>query len=106
MNEMDLKFNKIVIFPFSIEYFRILEILFDSIDIFLRHSLIQGSVLKLIKCPFSSLLNILFCLFVLLLYMLIKIYGHGGTVSSPNHTFSWASLNKQLTSNSCTYFLL
>ena len=33
-------------------------------------------------------------------------YGHGGTVSSPNHTFSWASLNKQLTSTSCTYFRL
>ena len=27
-------------------------------------------------------------------------------VSSPNHTFSWASLNKQLTSASCTYFRL
>ena len=34
----------------------------------------------------------------------INSYGHGGTVSSPNHTFSWASLNKQLTSTSCTYF--
>ena len=22
-------------------------------------------------------------------------YGHSGTVSSPNHTFSWASLNNQ-----------
>ena len=28
------------------------------------------------------------------------------TVSSPNHTFSWASLNKQLTSTSCTYIRL
>ena len=34
----------------------------------------------------------------------VNSYGHGGTVSSPNHTFSWASLNKQLTSTSCTYF--
>ena len=32
--------------------------------------------------------------------------GHGGTVSSPNYTFSWASLNKQLTSTSWTYFRL
>ena len=24
--------------------------------------------------------------------------GHGGTVSSPNHTFSWAGLKKRLTS--------
>ena len=31
-------------------------------------------------------------------------YGHCGTVSSPNHTFSWAGLNKRLTSNLCTYF--
>ena len=30
----------------------------------------------------------------------VNSYGHGGTVSSPNHTFSWASLNKQLTSTS------
>ena len=29
----------------------------------------------------------------------VNSYGHCGTVSSPNHTFSWASLNKQLTSN-------
>ena len=29
-------------------------------------------------------------------------YGQGRTVSSPNHTFSWATLNKQLTSTSCT----
>ena len=58
------------------------------------------------------------CLFVLLLYVpsqqlwswrdgqsvfccftsQVNSYGHGGTVSSPNHTFSWASLNTQLTS--------
>ena len=44
-------------------------------------------------------------LFVLLLYVPVNSYGHGG-VSSPNHTFSWASLNKRLISNLCTYFLL
>ena len=47
-----------------------------------------------------------YCLFVLLLYLPVNSYGHGGTVSSPNHTFSWASLNKQFTSTSCTYFCL
>ena len=36
----------------------------------------------------------------------VNSYGHCGTVSSPNHTFSWAGLNKRLTSNSCTYFRL
>ena len=29
----------------------------------------------------------------------VNSYGHCGTVSSPNHTFSWAGLNKRLTSN-------
>ena len=36
----------------------------------------------------------------------VNSYGHCGTVSSPNHTFSWAGLNKRFTSNSCTYFRL
>ena len=36
----------------------------------------------------------------------VNSYGHGGTVSLPNHTYSWASLNKRLTSTSCTYFRL
>ena len=46
------------------------------------------------------------CLFVLLLTSQVNSYGHGGTVSSPYHTFSWACLIKQLTSASCTYFHL
>ena len=44
----------------------------------------------------------LFCCFT----SQVNIYGHGGTVSSPNHTFSWASLKKQLKSTLCTYFCL
>ena len=36
----------------------------------------------------------------------VNSYGHCGTVSSPNHTFSWAGLNKRLTSSLCTYFRL
>ena len=43
--------------------------------------------------------TVLFCCFT----SQVDSYGHGGTVSSPNHTFSWASLNKQLTSTLCTY---
>ena len=42
-----------------------------------------------------------FCLFCCFTSQ-VNSYGHGGTVSSPNHTFSWASLNKHLTSNLCT----
>ena len=34
----------------------------------------------------------------------VNSYGHCGTVSSLNHTFSWAGLSKRLTSNLCTYF--
>ena len=49
-------------------------------------------------------LTVLFCLIGLLLYIPVNSYGHVGTVSSPNHTFSWASLNKRLTSASCTHF--
>ena len=33
-------------------------------------------------------------LFVLLLYVPVNRYGHYWTVSSPNHTFSWASLGR------------
>ena len=47
----------------------------------------------------------LFCLFCCFMSQ-VNSYGHGGTVSSPNHTFSWASLNKQLTSILSTHFCL
>ena len=46
------------------------------------------------------------CLFVCCFTSQVNSYGHGGMVSSPNHTFSWASLNKQFTSTLCTYFHL
>ena len=50
----------------------------------------------------TVLLVCLFCCFT----SQVNSYGHCGTVSSPNHTFSWAGLNKRLISNSCTYFRL
>ena len=43
------------------------------------------------QCVFS------FCLFCCFTSQ-VNSYGHGGTVSSPKHTFSWTSLNEQLTS--------
>ena len=53
---------------------------------------------------------LLLCLFLFVCFCCftshVNSYGHCGTVSSLNHTFSWASLNKQLTSTSCTYFRL
>ena len=51
---------------------------------------------------FLFVLFFLFCCFT----SHVNSYGHCGMVSSPNHTFSWAGLNKQLTSNLCTYFCL
>ena len=54
------------------------------------------------KCVEEKCFVSLFCCFT----SQVNSYGHGGTVSSPNHTFSWAGLNKRLTSNSCTYFRL
>ena len=40
--------------------------------------------------------DFVFCLFCCFRPQ-VKSFGHGGTVSSPNHTFSWTSLNKRLT---------
>ena len=42
-------------------------------------------------------ITIIFCLFCCFTSQ-VNSYGHGGTVSSPNHNLSWASLNKRLTS--------
>ena len=39
-----------------------------------------------------------YSLFGLMLYVPVNSYGHVERVSSPNHTFSWASWTKQLTS--------
>ena len=39
-------------------------------------------------------------------YVPVNRYGDVETVSTPNHTFSWTSLPKRLTSTSCTYFPL
>ena len=47
----------------------------------------------------------IFCLFCCLTSQ-VNSYCQGGAVSSPNHNFFMASLNKQLTSTSCTYFRL
>ena len=53
----------------------------------------------------SEMLAATICLFCCFTSQ-VNSYCHCGTVSSPNHTFSWAGLNKRLTSNSCTYFRL
>ena len=63
----------------------------------------------MLNTSFSGGLFCSHCLFVCLFCCFtsqVNSYGHCGTVSSSSHTFSWASLNKQLTSTSCTYFRL
>ena len=42
----------------------------------------------------------------LILYIPVNSYGHAGTSVHLTTLFSWGSLNKQLTSTSCTYFRL
>ena len=52
------------------------------------------------------MINFGYNMVVMWLFWQANSYGHDGTVSSPNYTFSWASLNKRLISNLCTYFRL
>ena len=63
-------------------------------------------IVSLFMLPMPGFSNAFVCLFVCCFTSQVNSYGHCGTVSSPNHTFSWAGLNKRLTSNSCTYFRL
>ena len=53
-------------------------------------------VLLTVNLPTDSVFvgSLFVCLFCCLTSQ-VNSYGHCGTVSSPNHTFSWASLNKQ-----------
>ena len=55
----------------------------------------------------SGLFPVMYVFFCFCCFMShVNSYGHCGTVSSLNHTFSWAGLSKRLTSNLCTYFRL
>ena len=49
--------------------------------------------------------RLIISLFDLIHYVSVNSYGHVEMVSSSNHTFSWTSLTKWLTSTSCTYFV-
>ena len=61
-------------------------------------------LIRLDSCLLLTQLRVVIGLVCLILYVSVNIYGHFETVSTTNHTFSWASLTKRLTSNSCTYF--
>ena len=56
------------------------------------------------KVNFQFFTRIFCCFFFCCFTSHVNSYGHCGTVSSLNHTFSWAGLSKRLTSNLCTYF--
>ena len=77
---------------------------------FVYHDLIMILSMKVKEKSLSSyLFKIRYGLFVCLFCCFtsqVNSYGHCGMVSSHNQTFSWAGLNKRLTSNSCTYFRL
>ena len=70
----------------------------DSVLTILMHGVISLPD----EMSYDNLVLVWFCCFT----SQVNSYGHCGSVSSPNHTFSWAGLNKRLTSNSCTYFNL
>ena len=93
--------------PFVIKIFvlSILATLKNTKKCFLRPIIAYAGqkYCKMLQGEHSAIL--LFCLFCCFTSQ-VNSYGHCGTVSSPNHTFSWAGLNKWLTSNSCTYFRL
>ena len=69
--------------------------------------IIRGDIhIRICKHPYHTSVDV--CLFVCFCCFTshVNSYGHCGTVSSLNHTFSWAGLSKRLTSNLCTYFRL
>ena len=59
-----------------------------------QNSVCHMTVLKILPQDYLPARS--FILFVLLLYIPVNSYGHGGTVSSPNHTFSWASQGSKI----------
>ena len=78
------------------------EILSDCADVQSGLSLLDGCTCQLVPFAYVVLLNVnfvsmhilvsLFCCFT----SQVNSFGHGWTVSSPYHTFFWASLNKWL----------
>ena len=65
-------------------------------DLLALSALIENTCLQLECCRLTGgWLVGWFCCFT----SQVNSYGHCGTVSSPNHTFSWAGLKKRLTSN-------
>ena len=74
---------------------------FDEIQCFGKHS---GQPIEFKTCTTFHHMHffVCFCCFT----SHVNSYGHCWTVSSLNHTFSWAGLSKRLTSNLCTYFRL
>ena len=59
---------------------------------------LTGRASKHLFSQITRKLDFVVCLFVCFVALRPNSYGHDGTVSSPCHTFSSASLNKQLTS--------
>ena len=78
-----------------------------------RESILCMEHFVALQCSLLQYINVIANLFImgnyfneLCLFVCFKShvnsYGHSGTVSSLNHTFSWAGFSKRLTSNLCT----
>ena len=89
-----------------VEESKFLGILFDRKLSYIHHiKYLKAKCLKALNlfstfpyflgCRQNYTSHLLVCLFVCCFTSQVNSYGHCGTVSSPNHTFSWAGLNKR-----------
>ena len=75
--------------------------------VFMKKAELDSNKNPILPEPETYLTQILFFLsFFCCFTSQFKSYGHGGTVSSPSHTYSWASSKMQLSSTSCIHFRL
>ena len=71
--------------------------------LFLRGRFTNAIVKQSVRVIFSQNRKYMFCMFGLMFKVPFNSYGQVKTVSSPNHTFSRASLTKWLTSTQWPY---
>ena len=77
-----------ILLKYNVVCFPLLSILsFTCLNECMPHICIFVTALS--KMPLNMLWIVYFCCFT----SQVNCYGHGGTVSSPNHSFSWASLS-------------
>ena len=96
--------NLVITCPFAGFIFFVVVCCFFSKSFFFRK---KSEILSVCQTVWIQIRPAILSLFLFCCFTSqVNSYGRCGTVSSPNHTFSWAGLNKRITSNSCTYFRL